>query len=644
MDFQVILQFAFVKNRSRKLPDCDTAPASCQLVATKGACVPETATLKYDQNWDLDSLLPSPAGDEFPKIVETYRRDLQVLAEQSDQLPAVNGSKAPAASWGKFLRECERLEMQATDLFAFIGCHAAADAANKLYRQFEAALSALDPLRERVSTNLEFALRDASQADFDALIAADESLSKNAFFLAQRRKNARLRLPRGEELLAADLAVDGIHAWGRLYDRLSGELRIKVMEKGEVVEKSPGQIRFDSPERSVRQNNFHAADKAWKSISDSCADSLNHIAGTRLTVYRRLGLADHLEVPLHKNRMKRGTLETMWSVITKRRAVLLKYLAVKARLLGQERLAWYDTQAPLPGTDKPGKSAEISYGAGADLVVRTFSEFSPDFGEFARHALTSRWVEAENRSGKRQGAFCTGFATQKQSRVFMTYTNTHDNVSTLAHELGHAYHSWVLRDQPFFLQDYPMNLAETASTFAEAVLAERRLTESQSREEKLSILDHMLADAVAYLMNIHARFLFENSFHAERSEGELPAARISELMLAAQKEAYLESLAEDGWYPDFWVSKLHFYISGLPFYNFPYTFGYLLSTGLYALSQGAGDRFPDQYRKLLVATGCMETEPAVQSTTGYDLSKPTFWVKSLDIVERRVNQFLELAG
>ncbi|HEY2252768.1 MAG TPA: M3 family oligoendopeptidase, partial [Planctomycetaceae bacterium] len=570
-----------------------------------------TATTPYGQNWDLDSLLPHPAGEEFTKILDGYRHGLQGLAERSDKLPAFSPGGDQGTAWVAFLRECERLEMLATDLSAFIGCHAAADAANKLYRQVEAALSALDPLREKISTNLEFALRDAGEADFKSLVDADPFLKGNAFFLSQRRKNARLRLPRGEELLAADLAVDGIHAWGRLYDRLSGDLRIKVMEKGKLVEKSPGQIRFDSPERSVRQNNFYAGEKAWKSIADSCADALNHIAGTRLTMYRRLGLADHLDMPLHKNRMNRATLDTMWSVITRRKGVLQKYLAAKARMLGQEKLAWYDTQAPLPGAEEPGQSAEIPYESGAGLVVRTFSSFSQDLGDFAKMALTQRWVEAENRSGKRQGAFCTGFATKKQSRVFMTFTNTHDNVSTLAHELGHAYHSWVLKDQPFFLQDYPMNLAETASTFAEAVLAEQRLAESKSRWEKLSILDHMLADAVAYLMNIHARFLFENRFHEERAAGELPAERISELMLAAQKEAYLSSLADDGWYPDFWVSKLHFYISGLPFYNFPYTFGYLLSTGLYALSQQAGKDFPEQYRGLLVATGCMETEPAV---------------------------------
>jgi pepF/M3 family oligoendopeptidase len=599
---------------------------------------------KYEQNWKLDSLLPHPASGEFQKTVDSYRRGLEALANRSDGLPTVSGNSAEPAAWGAFLRECERLEMQAADLASFIGCHAAADAANKVFRQYEANLSALDPLRERIMTNLEFALRDAGDADFQALIAVEPALAENRFFLTQRRKNARLRLPRGEELLAADLAVDGIHAWGRLYDRLSGELRIRVMEKGELVEKSAGQIRFDSPERSVRQNNFYAADKAWKSVADHCADAINHIAGTRLTQYRRLGLADHLDMPLHRNRMQRATLDAMWSTVSKRKPVLLKYLSAKAQLLGQERLAWYDMQAPLPATDEPWQSPEISFDAGADLVVRTFSAFSPDLGQFAAMALKNGWIEAENRSGKRQGAFCTGFATKKQSRVFMTFTSTHDNVSTLAHELGHAYHSWMLRNEPYFLQDYPMNLAETASTFAEAVLGEQRLAESQSRSEKLAILDHILADAVAYLMNIHARFIFENRFHEERAAGELPAARLSELMLAAQKEAYLDALAEDGWYPDFWVSKLHFYISGLPFYNFPYTFGYLLSTGLFALSQEAGADFPEQYRRLLVATGCQETESAVQSTTGYDLTGGAFWEKSLEVVERRVQQFLELVG
>src|SRR5262249_40493434 len=157
---------------------------SFALIQMEPSHVPGTTT-KYTQNWDLDSLLPSPAGEEFSKILEAYRRDLEALAEQSDQLPPVSRNVGHALPWGVFLAEYTRLEMQAADLSSFIGCHAAADAANKLYRKFEAALSALDPLRERISTNVEFALRDASDTDFNGLLASHSATAQIAFFLAQ---------------------------------------------------------------------------------------------------------------------------------------------------------------------------------------------------------------------------------------------------------------------------------------------------------------------------------------------------------------------------------------------------------------------------------------------------------------------------
>ncbi len=188
-----------------------------------------------------------------------------------------------------------------------------------------------------------------------------------------------------------------------------------------------------------------------------------------------------------------------------------------------------------------------------------------------------------------------------------------------------------------------MNLAETASTFAEAVLGEERLKSADSDHEKLHILDGMLSDAVAFLMNIHARFIFEDTFHKERVNSEVPAGRLCELMLDAQKAAYLDALDEDGWNPSFWISKLHFYISGLPFYNFPYTFGYLLSLGLFSTARDGSEKFAEQYRQLLVATGCYETEDAVRSTFGFDLSESDFWNRSLDVVARRTDEFVKLA-
>lgn len=593
----------------------------------------------YPVNWELDSLYPYPETDEFRRIVDDLKSRLTELADRSE-LPAISSSRDVTSSWSEFLNEYANAHEEHSSIVYFITCHAAADAANKVFQQYEAELSALTPLLSRIATNLEFALQAASDADFEVFVDADDDLRKIAFYLTISRKSAALRLPKEQELLAADLEVDGLHAWNRLYDRISGELRVQVVEDGKQVEKSPGQITFESPERNIRESNFHAADAAWSSISDTCADALNHIAGSRLSRYRRLGV-DHLAVPLNMNRMSRETLDTMWSTISARKSCLVDYFKKKAELLGVEKLSWFDQQAPLPAQYGAAASV-IEYDDACDLILEAFGEFSSSWRDLAQHAIDKQWIEVEDRPGKRQGGFCVPITSRGQSRIFMTFTNSFDGMSTLAHELGHAYHGWILRNENEFLREEPMNLAETASTFAEAVLGGNRLTSAESNFEKLELLDRMLGDAVAFMMNIHARFLFDDRFHRERSGGEVSVDRLSELMVEAQKEAYLDCLADDGWNPNFWISKLHFYISDWPFYNFPYTFGYLLSLGTYSLAKDSPD-FPKQFDEFLLATGCSNAEDAVASAFGYDLRQPDFWNRSLDIVESRVQQFLQLA-
>ncbi len=598
-------------------------------------------TDRYPLTWELDSLYPNPETDEFRAVVDALKTQLADLASESESLPPVQAGGDTPVKWAEFLSRFEHANAEFIAVDAFVGCHAAADAANRTFQRYEGELSALSPLRSQIATNVEFSFQAADDEAFAAFVAADDRLEQNRYFLEVSRRNAALRLPREQELLAADLDVDGLQAWGRLYDRLSSEVRIPIMERGEIVEKSPGQVQFDSLLRSVRENNFHASSKAWSAIADTCADALNHIGGSRLSRYRRLGV-DHLAAPLNLNHMQRETLDTMWATIANRKSCLVDYLEKKAELLGLKKLAWFDLQAPLPaGGGSP--ESELTYDTACDLTIDALSQFSPEFGEFASKAIVDRWIEVEDRPGKRQGGFSTDLPTRKASRIFMTYTGNVDSMSTLAHEIGHSYHTWVLRDEPMLLRDYPMNLAETASTFAEAVLGENRLAASESPHEKLDLLDKMLSDSVAFLMNIHARFIFDHNFHVRRSDGELPAEELSELMVAAQQEAYQGALSDDGWYPGFWVSKLHFYISGWPFYNFPYTFGYLLSLGAYSLAKDSAD-FPQQFRDFLIATGCRDTEDAVQSTLGFDLRTREFWDRSLDVVEKRVQQFLNLAS
>ena len=602
-----------------------------------------TEATSYPLTWDLASLYPHPDHTDFENGLKQMKASLKDLVTRVAELSTSTNPETDAGVWGDFLTDYQAAIADLSGLFACLECYCAEDANNKHYQVLMARLASIRPLRENIETQLQLTVREFSDAVLQQFCQQDARIQEIQFFLDDCKRSATLRLPKEQEILASQLAVDGLHAWGRLYDRLSGDLKIQIMEKGELVERSPGQVHFDSPERSIRENNFYAANKAWDTIADSCADALNHLAGTRLTLYSHLPVTDHLDAPLIYNRMQRGTLDTMWSVISKRKQKLVQFLNKKAEMLGLSQLCWYDLNAPLPL--QGGESPEIPYDRACELIVNSFDQFSPDLSEFAERALRENWIEAENRPGKRQGGFCTTFPVQKQSRIFMTYTDSADSMSTLAHELGHAYHSYVLKDVPYALSDYPMNLAETASTFAEAVLGEQRLKAAKSKAEELQILDGMLGDSVAFLMNIHARFLFEDRLHQERQEGELTADRISELMLQAQKEAYADALDESGLNPQFWISKLHFYISELPFYNFPYTFGYLLSLGVYALADSFSDpsEFAEKYRELLIATGCQVTEEAVSNTFGYQLGEADFWNKSIDIIDRRVDRFLELA-
>lgn len=217
-------------------------------------------------------------------------------------------------------------------------------------------------------------------------------------------------------------------------------------------------------------------------------------------------------------------------------------------------------------------------------------------------------------------------------------------MSTLAHELGHAYHGWAMRDMPYGARGYTMSVAETASTYNQLVVFDASVKAANTDQERLSLLNQKLDEAVSFLMNIRTRYDFERAFFKQRIKGHLSVDELSDLMVSAQKTAYNHSLDDDGYHPYFWASKLHFYLTRTPFYNFPYTFGYLFSNGVYqqALEEGAG--FGKRYVALLRDTGSMDTETLAQTHLGIDLTKADFWETAMSRVLADVDRFIALAN
>ncbi|WP_409289403.1 M3 family oligoendopeptidase [Peribacillus sp. SCS-37] len=519
---------------------------------------------------------------------------------------------------------------------AFVGCLEAQNTKDARAREHRVKITGLSADFSIALNGFDVKLAKLDEQFFQTVLK-DKELRVLRFVLEERREKVMDKLSVEEEALISQLAVDGYHGWGQMYDILVSSVKVAVEEKGQMKELSVGQAfnKFSDPDRTVRQKVFKSWEKAWSEKADLFADTLNHLSGFRLSVYQKRGWDDVLKEPLEYNRMSRETLHSMWSAIAEQKAPLVQYLKRKAELLGVEKLSWYDLDAPL------AESAEVMpYQEGADFILKQFSKFGKELAGFTKKAFEENWIEAEDREDKAPGGFCTGFPESSQSRIFMTYSGTPSNVSTLAHELGHAFHSYALKDSHFLNRNYAMNVAETASTFAELIVADAAVREAGSAEERLALLEDKVQRTVALLMNIHARFLFETAFYEERKIGVVGAARLNELMENAQKEAYAEALEE--YHPEFWASKLHFFITGVPFYNFPYTFGYLFSLGIYKKAMDEGEQFEQKYIKLLQDTGSMKVEDLAQKHLGVDLTKRGFWDDAVAMCMKDVEEFLEL--
>ena len=384
---------------------------------------------------------------------------------------------------------------------------------------------------------------------------------------------------------------------------------------------------------------FNGSAAAWERVGDTLAACLNAIAGTRLRLYERRGVEHFLDPALFDAGVERATLDAMLDAVRARQDVARDYLKHKATLLGKAQLGFYDLMAPLPSDEEQ----RIGWDAATDLVRDSFGATYPDLRNFAERAFDGRWIDYQPRHSKRPGGFCSGSHLLGESRIFMTFNGAMGDVQTLAHELGHAFHSWLMNDMRHWQRSYPMTLAETASTFAEKLVTDAALeAPGLSRLARASMLDQRLQDAEAFLLNIPMRFDFEHAFYTQRAAGELSTNQLKDLMLDAQRRNYGDALADGELDPWFWASKLHFYITGLSFYNFPYTFGYLFSMGIFARAKAEGPSFHPRYEALLRATGSAPAERVAADALGVDLQKPGFWNESIDLVEADLQALLAL--
>ncbi|MDV5058792.1 M3 family oligoendopeptidase [Vibrio diabolicus] len=527
----------------------------------------------------------------------------------------------------------------------FASCYASVDATNaeaksllgKMTRIFSELSQAFSPFDLTLThADEEFILRVLDHENPD--------ISGQAFSILNSRKLADTRLSNAEEQLLAAMSVDGKSAWGNLYDNLTGSLKVKL----EYTDGKSEELGFSQAASILYGSEFERQEAAWRGVQDamqthqeSFAAILNALAGWRLTENKKRSTkreVHFLEPSLHGSRIQAETLNAMMTVAKDSRAIGQKAGLLMAKVHGLDEMKPWNHLAAMPALS--GEAKVYDFDEAIDVICEAFETVNPEMSEFVRLMVQNGWIDAAPNASKRLGAYCTKLPATRTPLVFMTWSGSRSDLMTLAHELGHAFHNWVIRDLPLCQTYYPMTLAETASIFAENIVRDHLISKAESVDEKLEMLWEELSSALALMINIPVRYEFEKSFYERRQDGELTADEFCELMSETWKEWYGDVMSEPD--PYFWASKLHFSIDSVSFYNYPYLFGFLFSKGIYAQRETKGEAFYTDYINLLRDTGCMMAEDVVEKHLSMDLTQPTFWQQSVELVREKVDEFERL--
>lgn len=582
-------------------------------------------------DWSLDSYFPAFDGPEYRRFKVDLEQAFHALRARID---AHDDGVEPATfpAWQAAIAAYEDIAKQLSHLASYLGCLTAADTANEAYRREEAALAHFEAEHAKLEVALIHALGESRTEHFEGLLKRD-ALADASFGLRQWRTRSHHLMDIEQEGLAAELEVDGLKGWSRLYNNLAGTLEFSIVDADGRRHRVPMARRrslLAHPDRLMRAAVFEGGNAVWRDVEIVCASALNGIAGTRLTLDHRRNHPDFLHQATVQNRLGRPALEALFTTLRSKAEIGRAIVRRKATRIGLPAAAWYDLEAPTPGAIAVDQEP-LSWEAGVTRVTDALSRVYPALSSFVHALVAQGWIDHSPRPGKRPGAFCTRSRLTGEARVFMTFAGGMNDVVTLAHEAGHAWHGFLLRNARPLAQVVPKTLAETASTFAEMLLLDGLLADaSLPAALKHQVLDAQLRQATSFLLDVPARFAFEQRFYTERAAGEVPVSRLRGLMVEAQREFFGDVLAPGGEDPMFWASKQHFYIAQDSFYNFPYTVGFLLTRALFARFKQEGAAFLPVYEAFLARTGSTTCEVLARDVLGADLESPEFWGAAID--------------
>ena len=584
----------------------------------------------YDK-WSLDVLY---TGFDDEKFQNEFQK-IDNYIEKFNSFASTLGSKDDKTTVKEALQLREEYTTIINRLFGYCSLRQSVNTADTDSVSYIGRLMQKDNATTKPETIINKYLSQIS--DLDGVIGDDAFLQEYSYYLHELQKSAKYLLSEDVEAAIAGMDISGGSAWSDLQGYLTSS--VKVDYNGEETTLSSIRNLAYSPDAKVRKEAYEAELLAYDKIKDSIAYSLNSIKMQDITVCRMRGHASPLDKVLFNSKMQRATLDALLEAMKEYMPSFHEYLKAKANALGHKNgLPWYDLFAPMGKSDKKYTVEEAKA-----YLMNIFEVENPALAKIVDRAFEENWIDFFPREGKVGGAFCAGLESEKQFRVLTNFDGSMSDIVTLAHELGHGYHDFMIFDNRPLNTSYSMPVAETASTFNENIVVNYAINNASSDEEKLALLEGQLSDVTQIICDIYSRFLFESKVVENRSENFMFADELCKIMLDAQKEAYGDGLDHEVLHPYMWACKGHYYSAHLGFYNFPYAFGGLFARGLYAKFKQEGPAFLEKYNYMLKETPVRSVED-VAKICDIDLTKKEFWLMSLHSYDDAIAEYKKLTN
>ena len=590
--------------------------------------------------WELTDLVKDPTGNEFQRFLESIEKDVKQIENRRKDLH----DNISTADFENLLHSIEDITEKISIAIGYAHLRYSANTASN---EAASLLTKMEMLgSETTNRLLFFDLWFKKEIDEENAQRLIESVPYDyREYLKHKRLLAKHTLTEPEEKIISTLEVTGTSALVKVYDRMtSGFEFVMTLKKGKkksIKKTFSNKEKMLSLIRSTRSEEREAAYKSLWQVYKKNSGVLGEIYRNRVIQWRdeyvsMRGYKSPISVRNISNNLDDTTVETLLNVCRRNSVVFQDYFKEKAKMIGVKKLQRYHLYAPL--SLKITKQKKFAYNKAVDIVIKTFEDFDPRFREFAERVFNEQHIDSEIRKNKQGGAFCSTISPKRTPYILLNFDGKSRDVSTMAHEFGHAIHSMAASNKPIMVSDAPLPLAETASVFAEMLLNDTLSKRITSKERKM-LLAEQIDDLYATIMRQAYFTLFEIDAHSTIVEQNATIDEVSELYLNNLNEQFGNSVTISNDFQWEWIYIPHFYHT--PFYCYAYSFGNLLVVSLYRQFKREGKSFIPEYFKILSAGGSQKPEELLKES-GIDISKDAFWQQGFDLVAEKIQELKKM--